>query len=156
MRTIGRTAPLRPDQARQVAERLTAALPGHPWTSARSRHQHPGRPPARPGSRPHARPRRPPPHPPPRRPGPHPRHHPTGHRPARHLGEDHPGTLASRNNLAYAYQSVGDLGRAIPLYEQALTDTLRVLGESHPLTGTVRNNLAVAVAERDGGEAHQL
>ncbi|MFJ5811305.1 ATP-dependent DNA ligase [Streptomyces sp. NPDC093093] len=30
-----RTAPLRPDQARQVAERLTAASPGHPWAGAR-------------------------------------------------------------------------------------------------------------------------
>ena len=31
------------------------------------------------------------------------------------LGEDHPRTLTSRNNLAYAYQAAGDLGRAIPL-----------------------------------------
>ena len=31
------------------------------------------------------------------------------------LGQDHPQTLASRNNLAYAYQDAGDLGRAIPL-----------------------------------------
>ncbi|MHC5703512.1 tetratricopeptide repeat protein, partial [Streptomyces tirandamycinicus] len=36
-------------------------------------------------------------------------------------GEDHPSTLTSRNNLAYAYQAAGDLGRAIPLYEQTLT-----------------------------------
>jgi hypothetical protein len=33
------------------------------------------------------------------------------------LGADHPDTLASRNNLAGAYQSAGDLGRAIPLYK---------------------------------------
>ncbi len=33
-------------------------------------------------------------------------------------GPDHPSTLSSRNNLAYAYESAGDLGRAIPLYEQ--------------------------------------
>ena len=31
------------------------------------------------------------------------------------LGADHPDTLTSRNNLAHAYQSAGDLGRAIPL-----------------------------------------
>ena len=30
------------------------------------------------------------------------------------LGADHPATLASRNNLAYAYESAGDLGRADP------------------------------------------
>ncbi|MFD5891971.1 ATP-dependent DNA ligase [Streptomyces sp. NPDC060334] len=35
LRAVGRTAPLRPDQVRQVAERLTAASPGHPWTGAR-------------------------------------------------------------------------------------------------------------------------
>ena len=31
------------------------------------------------------------------------------------LGPDHPDTLTSRNNLAAAYESGGDLGRAIPL-----------------------------------------
>ncbi|MBL3670511.1 tetratricopeptide repeat protein [Streptomyces sp. M2CJ-2] len=60
------------------------------------------------------------------------------------LGEDHPSTLASRNNLAYAYQSAGDLGRAIPLFEQTLTDRVRVLGEDHPSTLISRNNLAAA------------
>lgn len=57
-------------------------------------------------------------------------------------GPDHPDTLTSRNNLAYAYESAGDLGRAIPLYEQNLTDTERILGPDHPDTLTSRNNLA--------------
>ncbi|GAA3659151.1 hypothetical protein GCM10022267_51560 [Lentzea roselyniae] len=35
--------------------------------------------------------------------------------------------LISRNNLASAYESAGDLGRAIPLYEATLTDCERVL-----------------------------
>ncbi|MET9700001.1 ATP-dependent DNA ligase [Streptomyces sp. NPDC006529] len=35
LRTVGRTVPLRPEQARQVAEHLAAAAPGHPWTGAR-------------------------------------------------------------------------------------------------------------------------
>ncbi|MER7679447.1 tetratricopeptide repeat protein, partial [Streptomyces sp. NPDC096934] len=43
-----------------------------------------------------------------------------------------------------AYQSAGDLGRAIPLFEQTLTDRVRVLGEDHPNTLTSRNNLAYA------------
>ncbi|WP_432010521.1 FxSxx-COOH system tetratricopeptide repeat protein [Streptomyces cucumeris] len=63
---------------------------------------------------------------------------------ARLLGEDHPDTLNSRNNLAGAYESAGDLGRAIPMYEQTLTDRQRVLGEDHPDTLSSRNNLATA------------
>ncbi|MDI5967024.1 tetratricopeptide repeat protein, partial [Streptantibioticus silvisoli] len=43
------------------------------------------------------------------------------------LGADHPDTLTSRNNLASAYQAAGDLGRAIPLHEQNLTDRTRIL-----------------------------
>ena len=63
------------------------------------------------------------------------------------LGPDHPDTLASRNNLAYAYQAAGDLGQAIPLYEATLTDRERVLGPDHPATLTSRNNLAYAQKE---------
>ncbi|ARE79525.1 ATP-dependent DNA ligase (plasmid) [Streptomyces sp. Sge12] len=32
LRAVGRTVPLRPDAARQIAEHLTPAAPGHPWT----------------------------------------------------------------------------------------------------------------------------
>ncbi|MFF2124501.1 FxSxx-COOH system tetratricopeptide repeat protein [Streptomyces olivochromogenes] len=60
------------------------------------------------------------------------------------LGIDHPDTLTSRNNLAGAYRAAGDLGRAIPLLEQTLTDSTRVLGEEHPDTLTSGNNLANA------------
>jgi len=60
------------------------------------------------------------------------------------LGADHPGTLTSRNNLAGAYRAAGDLGRAIPLYEQTLADSTRVLGADHPQTKIVRGNLAAA------------
>ncbi|WP_329449257.1 ATP dependent DNA ligase [Streptomyces sp. NBC_01426] len=35
LRAVGRTVALRPEQARQVAEHLTAAGPGHPWTGVR-------------------------------------------------------------------------------------------------------------------------
>ncbi|WP_327364181.1 hypothetical protein [Streptomyces sp. NBC_01296] len=34
LRAVGRTVPLRPDAARQVAEHLTPAASGHPWTWA--------------------------------------------------------------------------------------------------------------------------
>jgi tetratricopeptide (TPR) repeat protein len=60
------------------------------------------------------------------------------------LGNDHPDTMTTRNNLASAYQHAGDLSRAIPLGEQTLADRQRVLGEDHPDTLTSRNNLACA------------
>ncbi|WKG13603.1 tetratricopeptide repeat protein (plasmid) [Nocardia sp. PE-7] len=60
------------------------------------------------------------------------------------LGTDHPNTLASRNNLASAYESAGRVAEAIPLYERTLTDSERVLGEDHPNTLASRNNLASA------------
>ena len=60
------------------------------------------------------------------------------------LGPDHPDALASRNNLAGAYESVGRLTEATALYEQVLADSIRVLGEDHPNTLTSRDNLAGA------------
>jgi hypothetical protein len=59
-------------------------------------------------------------------------------------GADHPDTLTSRNNLAGAYQAAGDLGRAIPLYEQTLAESLRVLGTDHSQIKIVHRNLAAA------------
>ncbi|MGW7455275.1 ATP-dependent DNA ligase [Streptomyces sp. NPDC054787] len=35
LRAVGRTIPLRPEQARQVGEHLAAAAPGHPWEGVR-------------------------------------------------------------------------------------------------------------------------
>jgi tetratricopeptide (TPR) repeat protein len=58
------------------------------------------------------------------------------------LGPTHPDTLASRNNLAYAYTSAGRLDDALPLLEQNLTDSERVLGPNHPDTLASRNNFA--------------
>ncbi|NUP19413.1 MAG: tetratricopeptide repeat protein [Streptomyces sp.] len=60
------------------------------------------------------------------------------------LGHTHPETLASRNNLAGAYESAGDLGRAIPLFEATLTQSELGLGDTHPDTLNSRNNLAGA------------
>ncbi len=57
------------------------------------------------------------------------------------LGSDHPDTLGSRNNLAYAYRSAGRLGEAIPLFERTLADLERVLSPDHPNTLTTRHNL---------------
>ncbi|MFF8727250.1 tetratricopeptide repeat protein, partial [Streptomyces sp. NPDC015171] len=60
------------------------------------------------------------------------------------LGDTHPDTLTSRNNLASAYESAGDLGRAIALHEATLAQCEQVLGDTHPDTLTSRNNLAYA------------
>jgi tetratricopeptide (TPR) repeat protein len=62
----------------------------------------------------------------------------------RALGPDDPDTLAARNNLAVAYQTVGRIDEAIALHEQALADRERVLGPDHPGTLNSRSNLAVA------------
>ncbi|MER7280722.1 tetratricopeptide repeat protein [Dactylosporangium sp. NPDC000244] len=63
----------------------------------------------------------------------------------RALGDDHPDTLMSVSNLASAYVSAGDLGRAISLFEQALTGCRRVLGDDHPQMRIVAGNREAAL-----------
>jgi len=63
---------------------------------------------------------------------------------AKTLGPDHPGTLASRNNLADAYQAAGRLKEAIGLFERTLADSERVLGSDDPGTPALRAGLAAA------------
>jgi tetratricopeptide (TPR) repeat protein len=58
------------------------------------------------------------------------------------LGEEHPDTATSLNNLALLYVDQGDYARAEPLYQQALAIRKKVLGEEHPDTATSLNNLA--------------
>ncbi|MFF1342053.1 FxSxx-COOH system tetratricopeptide repeat protein [Streptomyces sp. NPDC058290] len=58
------------------------------------------------------------------------------------LGGDHPETLTSRNNLAGAYQDLGEFEQAISLFRQNAADSERVLGPDDPGTLTCRNNLA--------------
>ncbi|MBO4254777.1 tetratricopeptide repeat protein [Streptomyces griseorubiginosus] len=60
------------------------------------------------------------------------------------LGEDHPATLTSGNNLASDYWEAVDLGWAVPVFERTLADSRRVFGEDDPVTLTSRNNLAGA------------
>ena len=104
-------------------------------------------------------PRRGHPHPPP--PGPRrrpPRHPPLGQQPRRRpatlgeheqardldedtltrrrrvLGDDHPDTLGSANNLAADLSALGEHERARALAEDTLTRRRRVLGDDHPDT----------------------
>jgi tetratricopeptide (TPR) repeat protein len=60
------------------------------------------------------------------------------------LGPDHPDTLVTRSNLAYAYRAAGRPGDAIPLFERTLADFERVLGADHRDTLTAGGNLAGA------------
>jgi hypothetical protein len=63
------------------------------------------------------------------------------------LGDTHPDTLTSRNNLAMAYRAAGRLAEALPLYERTLADREQLLGDTHPDTLSCRNNLASAYYE---------
>jgi tetratricopeptide (TPR) repeat protein len=59
------------------------------------------------------------------------------------LGEQHPDTAASLNNLARLYQAQGRYDEAEPLYQQALAIMRERLGEQHPHTAASLNNLAM-------------
>jgi hypothetical protein len=50
------------------------------------------------------------------------------------LGEEHPDTLTSMNNLAYTYKSQGRLSDALELMKSCLHLRERVLGSLHPDT----------------------
>ncbi|MDQ7085764.1 MAG: tetratricopeptide repeat protein [Sulfurovum sp.] len=58
------------------------------------------------------------------------------------LGEEHPSTATSYNNLAGLYESMGAYEKAEPLYLKALKISEKLLGEEHPSTATSYNNLA--------------
>ena len=58
------------------------------------------------------------------------------------LGERHPDTTSSLNNLAVLLQDQGDYAAAKPLYEQALAIRKASLRRAPPRTATSLNNLA--------------
>ncbi|MEW8702013.1 MAG: toll/interleukin-1 receptor domain-containing protein [Candidatus Thiodiazotropha sp.] len=58
------------------------------------------------------------------------------------LGEEHPSTATSYNNLACNLHAQGRYKEAEPLYRQALEIRQRVLGEEHPSTAASYNNVA--------------
>ncbi len=73
------------------------------------------------------------------------------------LGEEHPVTLVSLNNLAALYDAQGRYGEAEPLLQRALETRERVLGREHPDSLVSLNNLA-ALYKSQGryGEAEPL
>jgi tetratricopeptide (TPR) repeat protein len=58
------------------------------------------------------------------------------------LGEKHPDTLVSLNNLAGIYSELGRFSEALPLTEKAYSLSKEMLGEKHPDTLVHLNNLA--------------
>jgi hypothetical protein len=73
------------------------------------------------------------------------------------LGEDHPDTLLSANNLAVDLRALGEFERARQLDEDTLTRYRRVLGEDHPDTLRSASNLAIGLAElREYERAREL
>ena len=67
------------------------------------------------------------------------------------LGEDHPDTLTSANNLAIDLRALGEDQAARDLDQDTLARRRRVLGEDHPDTLTSANNLPTDL--RELGEA---
>ncbi|MFF3445325.1 tetratricopeptide repeat protein [Streptosporangium sp. NPDC002721] len=61
------------------------------------------------------------------------------------LGEEHPHTLSSRNNLATVLWDLGRLAEAEAEHRAVLEICRRMLGEEHPHTLSSRNNLASAL-----------
>ncbi|XRB00898.1 kinesin light chain 3 [Pycnococcus provasolii] len=61
----------------------------------------------------------------------------------RELGDTHPNTLASIDNLANSLNQQGKYAEAEPLYRKALDGKRRKLGDAHPSTLASINNLAV-------------
>ena len=64
------------------------------------------------------------------------------------LGEEHPDTLTSMNNLAYTYSDQGKWEEAKKLQVQDLEIAKRVLGEEHPDTLTSMSNLASTYSDQ--------
>jgi len=58
------------------------------------------------------------------------------------LGEDHPHTATSYNNVAYNLKGQGKYIEAGPLYQKTLDIYRKALGEDHPYTATSYSNVA--------------
>jgi hypothetical protein len=59
------------------------------------------------------------------------------------LGEDHPDTLGTMNNLAITYHNRGEFAEAARLQGEVLEKRKKILGEDHPDTLTTMHNLAL-------------
>ena len=69
------------------------------------------------------------------------------------LGNRHPKTLNSINNLGHLLKDKGDLAAAEPLYREALEVKLETLGRRHPSTLSSINNLGMLLQAEDDNAA---
>jgi len=65
------------------------------------------------------------------------------------LGEKHPDTLGSMNNLAEVLRSQGKYDEAESMHRQTLMLTKKMLGEEHPSTLDSMNNLAAVLHDQE-------
>ena len=64
------------------------------------------------------------------------------------LGNRHPDTLISINNLSTLLHDKGDLAAAEPLFREALEGTRETLGDRHPATLNSMNNLGMLLQDK--------
>jgi hypothetical protein len=68
------------------------------------------------------------------------------------LGDEHPDTLRSMNNLASTYRDLGRTKDAAALQEKVLEARGRILGDEHPDTLRSMNNLASDISRSRSDE----
>jgi CHAT domain-containing protein/tetratricopeptide (TPR) repeat protein len=64
------------------------------------------------------------------------------------LGDEHPSTADSLNDVGVVYRSMGDSAKAEEFYRQALLTYKKVLGLEHPKTASTLSNLGIVYFER--------
>ena len=68
------------------------------------------------------------------------------------LGEEHPATLTSLNNLAYEYSELEEYQKALELTKKVYELSCKVLGEEHPKTRISLGNLASIYDKQESGK----
>ena len=60
------------------------------------------------------------------------------------MGENHPHTANSYNNIGVVYKNLGDYDKALEYHNKALEIRKDILGESHPFTQHTLENIEIA------------
>jgi hypothetical protein len=67
------------------------------------------------------------------------------------LGEEHPATLMSMDNLAIVLEEQGKYDEAHTLYQRAISGRRKVLGSDHPYTIKSLKRLSILLEKIKGG-----